>query len=220
MSKVAGEKRAEGSGTRKLWTQEEELLVAECCIQISEDPNIGSEQKSETFWHKVLDQYNGQAKISKFPVCTKNMLTGKWTSMNRMVGRFNLLVLETRVMSEENDDDWMKMVEIMYKSVTFTKFKHKSAWLFLKDKHKWKNPDSINARQNQERVTDEEPELFGDDEFPRPPDKQKLAKSQRSTNSSASFGSNPTMFQDMLQQQYELDRKEKIERMDRETAAR
>nr|GEZ42203.1 hypothetical protein [Tanacetum cinerariifolium] len=93
------------------------------------------------------------------------------TSMNREVSRFNSLVNETRFMSWENDDDWMTWVEILYKIVTGTKFKHKSAWLFLKDNHKWKNPDSTNARRNRGRVTDEEPELFGDDELPRPPDK-------------------------------------------------
>ncbi|GJT38817.1 hypothetical protein Tco_0938682 [Tanacetum coccineum] len=70
------------------------------------------------------------------------------------------------------------------------------------------------------RVTDEEPELFGDDELPCPPGKERIAKSQRSTNSSASSGSNPAMFQDMLQQQYELDRATKMERIDRETNAR
>ncbi|GKD56815.1 hypothetical protein Tco_1290202, partial [Tanacetum coccineum] len=47
-----------------------------------------------------------------------------------------------------------------------------------------------------------------------------IGKSQRSTNSSASSGSNPAMFQDMLQQQYELDRKEKMECLDHETATR
>ncbi|GJS72810.1 hypothetical protein Tco_0705651 [Tanacetum coccineum] len=45
MSKVAGEKRAEGTGTRNLWTQEEELLLAECYIHISEDPNVRSYQE-------------------------------------------------------------------------------------------------------------------------------------------------------------------------------
>ncbi|GKB94737.1 hypothetical protein Tco_0980874 [Tanacetum coccineum] len=147
------------------------------------------------------------------------MLTGKWTPMNREVGRFSLLVLEMKVMSGENDDDWMTRIEILYKTVTCTVFKHKSASLFLKDKHKWKIPDSTNARRNRGRPTDKEPELFEDDELPRPPDKERIAKSQCSTNSSASSGSNPTMFQDMLQQQYELDRAAKMERIDRETNA-
>nr|GEV27606.1 hypothetical protein [Tanacetum cinerariifolium] len=134
------------------------------------------------------------------------MLTEKWTPMNREVERFNSLVNETKVMSAENDDDWMTRVEILNKTIAVTEFKHKNAWLFLKDKHKWKNPDSTNARRNRGRVTNEKLELFGDDELSRPPRKLKIAKSQRATNSSASSGSNPTMFQDMLQQQYELDR--------------
>nr|GEX31724.1 hypothetical protein [Tanacetum cinerariifolium] len=95
----------------------EELLLAECYIHISEDPNVGSEQKNEMLWYKVLDQYNEQAKINKFPIHTKNMLTRKWTPMNREVGR-----------------------------------------------------------RNRGRVTEEEPELFGDDELPRPLDKQRIAK--------------------------------------------
>ncbi|GJX85459.1 hypothetical protein Tco_0336233 [Tanacetum coccineum] len=140
--------------------------------------------------------------------------------MNREGARFNSLVLETRVMSGENDDDWMTRVEKLYKSVTGTEYKHRSAWLFFKDKHKWRNSDSTNARRNRRLVTDEEPELFGDDELPRPPDKQRIAKSQRSTKLSASSGSNPRMFQEMLQQQYDLDRREKMERIDREMAAR
>ncbi|GJZ14907.1 hypothetical protein Tco_0550584 [Tanacetum coccineum] len=156
--------------------------------------------------------------MNKFPVRTKNMLTGKWTPMNR--GRFNSLVNKTKALSGKYDDDWMIRFEILYKTVAGMEFKHKSAWLFMKDKHKGENPDSKNARPNRGRVIDEEPELFGDDELPRLPDKQRIAKSLCSTNSSSSFGSNMAMFQDMLQQQYELYRKEKMERLDRETAAR
>nr|GEV33090.1 hypothetical protein [Tanacetum cinerariifolium] len=76
------------------------------------------------------------------------------------------------------------------------------------------------ARRNHHRVTDEEFKLFGPDELQRPPDKEKFAKSQRSLSSTASSGSNPAMFTEMMQQQYELDRKEKIERIDNETNAR
>ncbi|GKA02171.1 hypothetical protein Tco_0674836 [Tanacetum coccineum] len=140
--------------------------------------------------------------------------------MNREITKFNSLVLETRVMSGENDENWMTEVELLYYTHTGSNFKPKSAWSFLKDKHKWKNPDSTNARRNCHRVTDEEPELFGDDELPRPPDKQRIAKRQRSSNSTASSVSNPAMFQEMMQQQYELDRKEKMERIDRETNTR
>nr|GEZ41472.1 hypothetical protein [Tanacetum cinerariifolium] len=93
-----------------------------------------------------------------------------------------------------------------------TEFKHKSAWLFLKGKHKWTNPESTNAKRYRFRVTDEEPEHFGDDVLPRPPGLQRIAKSQRSgSNSTASFCSNPLMYQEFMKEQYELDRKVKME---------
>ncbi|GJU71852.1 hypothetical protein Tco_1263257 [Tanacetum coccineum] len=54
------------------------------------------------------------------------------------------------------------------------------------------------------------------DALPRPPGMHMIAKSQRTSNSTASSGSNPTMFQEMMQQQLEIERKEKIKRIDRE----
>ncbi|GJV01451.1 ribonuclease H-like domain-containing protein [Tanacetum coccineum] len=83
-------------------------------------------------------------------------------------------------------------------------------------KHKWNNPESTYARRNRHRVTNDEPELFGEDELPRPAGLHRIAKNQRPSNSCASSGSKPQMFQEMIQQQYEIDRKEKMERIDRE----
>ncbi|GJX19672.1 hypothetical protein Tco_1259468 [Tanacetum coccineum] len=47
-----------------------------------------------------------------------------------------------------------------------------------------------------------------------------LLRVKRSSNSTASFGSNPMMFQEMMQQQIEIEQKEKIKRMDREMNSR
>ncbi|GKA78458.1 NADP(+)-dependent 2-alkenal reductase-like protein [Tanacetum coccineum] len=61
-------------------------------------------------------------------------------------------------------------------------------------------------------VTDQELEHFGDDTLPRPPGLQLLAKSQRSgSNSTASSGSNPIMYQEFMKEQYKLDRKAKMQ---------
>ncbi|GKC35639.1 hypothetical protein Tco_1048023 [Tanacetum coccineum] len=79
-------------------------------------------------------------------------------------------------------------------------------------KHKWTNPESTNARRNRFRVTDEEPEHFGDDALPRPPGLQQIAKvNVKGSNSTASSGSNPMMYQEFMKEQYELDRKAKME---------
>ncbi|GJY17174.1 hypothetical protein Tco_0388665 [Tanacetum coccineum] len=130
--------------------------------------------------------------------------------MNLDVQKFNSLGQETLVMRGENDEDWLTRVQILFKTHTGSEFKHKSAWLFLKEKHKLKNSESTLARRNRFWVTDEEPEHFGEDPLPRPPGVHRIAKSQRSSNSTASSGSNPTMFQEMMQEKYELDRKPKM----------
>nr|GEZ13013.1 hypothetical protein [Tanacetum cinerariifolium] len=206
-SQVEIKKRA-----RNVWTQNEELLLTESFIQISEDPKTGCDQQKDTFWYKILDVYNTEAKRRGFIERTKNMLTKKWTPMNGSIQKFNQLVAETLALSGENDEDWITRVKILYKTHVGTEFKHKSASLFLKGKYKWTNSESTNARRYCFRVTDEEPEHFGDDALPRPPGLQRIAKSQRSgSNSTASSGSNPLMYQEFMKGQYELDRKAKNE---------
>ncbi|GJR63332.1 hypothetical protein Tco_1505494 [Tanacetum coccineum] len=149
------------------------------------------------------------------------MLTGKWTPMNTSVLKFNQLVQETAVHSGENDDDHMSRVHTLYDATVGGEFKHRSAWLFLKGKHKWTNPDSTLQRRNRLLGTDEEPEHFGDDDLPRPPGLQRLAKSQRTgSNSTASSGSNPAAYQEFMAEQYELDRKAKMTVLERESEDR
>ncbi|GJU33137.1 PB1 domain, RWP-RK domain protein [Tanacetum coccineum] len=66
-----------------------------------------------------------------------------------------------------------------------------------------------------------EPGHFGDDELPRPPGLQRLAKSQRAgSNSTASSGSNPALYQEFMSKQYELDRKAKMTVLERESEDR
>ncbi|GKA60217.1 hypothetical protein Tco_0759624 [Tanacetum coccineum] len=177
--------------------------------------------RNDTFWYKIRDAYNEQAAKKGFTIRIKNMLTGKWTPMNREVSKFNALVNETKAMSRENDENLMTRIEILYRAHKNQILSTRVLGTFLKNKHKWNNPESTHARRNHNRVTnEEEPGLFGDDALPRPPDMHRIAKSQRSSNSTASSGSNPAMFQEMMQQQLEIERKEKLERIDREMKSR
>ncbi|GKA58401.1 hypothetical protein Tco_0757589 [Tanacetum coccineum] len=71
------------------------------------------------------------------------------------------------------------------------------------------------------RGTDKEPDHFGDDELPRPPGLQRIAKSQRSgSNSTASSGSNPVAYQEFMAEQYDLDRKAKMQVLSQESEDR
>ncbi|GJR53464.1 glutathione S-transferase T3-like protein [Tanacetum coccineum] len=196
---VEVEKETKEGRIRHAWTQAEEFLLAESFIQISEDPKTGCDQKLATFWYKILDVYNQEANKKGFQERTKNMLTGKWTPMNAAVMKFNQL----------------------YETIVGDEFKHRSAWNFLKDRHKWKNPESTLQRRSRLRSTDKEPDHFRDDELPRPPGLQRIAKSQRSgSNSTASSGSNPVAYQEFMAEQYDLDRKAKMQVLSQESEDR
>ncbi|GJZ46229.1 hypothetical protein Tco_0593825 [Tanacetum coccineum] len=144
--------------------------------------------------------------------CTKNMLTGKWTPMNVAVMKFNQLYEETLAHSGENDENHMARVLQLYETIVEGEFKHRNAWNFLKDRHKWKNPESTLQRISCLRGTDKEPDHFEDDELPRPPGLQRIAKSQCSgSNSTASSCSNPVAYQEFMAEQYDLDRKAKMQ---------
>ena len=108
----------EPSRARIFWTQDEEYLLEECFIQVSEDPKVGADQKQDTFWYKVLDAYNKEATRLNYATRTKNMLTGKWTPMNRDVKKWNAVVDETTVMSGEIDIDFMTRCHILFKKTT------------------------------------------------------------------------------------------------------
>nr|GEV21100.1 hypothetical protein [Tanacetum cinerariifolium] len=105
-------------------------------------------RNNDTFWFKILDVYNIEAKRRGFIERTKNMLTGKWTPMNASIQKFNQLVAKMLALSGENDEDWITRVEILYKTHMGTEFKHKSAWLFLKANTSGQTPN----RQTQEGI--------------------------------------------------------------------
>nr|GEY84703.1 hypothetical protein [Tanacetum cinerariifolium] len=78
---------------RTVWTQDEELLMTESFIQISEDPKTGCDQQKEPF-----------------------DVDGKMDSNNTSVQKFNQLVSKTLAHSGENDEDWMTRVKVLYKT--------------------------------------------------------------------------------------------------------
>ncbi|GJU41200.1 hypothetical protein Tco_1194157 [Tanacetum coccineum] len=177
-------------------------------------------QSNDTFWYKVLDIYNKQVEEIGCKVRNKDMLMGKWTPMNRDVNKFNSMYDQTKALSGENKENLFTRVLILFEDQSGREFTHKSAWLFLKDKYKWKNPESTQARRTERRVNEEEPEFFGDDAIPRPSGAPRKSKAQRSTSSSTTSGSQKERFTELMQQQILLDREAKKEQMERELTAR
>nr|GFA43376.1 hypothetical protein [Tanacetum cinerariifolium] len=55
------------------WLPVEEELLATCYVAVSEDNNVGRSQKHETFWYRVLNEFN----LKKIQKRTNDMLTSK-----------------------------------------------------------------------------------------------------------------------------------------------
>ncbi|GJT68088.1 hypothetical protein Tco_1019568 [Tanacetum coccineum] len=149
------------------------------------------------------------------------MLTGKWTPMNKDVCKFNAIYDQTTALSGENDEKLYTRVLTLFRDQNNVEFRHRSAWLFLKDKYKWQNPESTQARRTRGQLTEDEPEMFRDDVIPRPSGAPRKTKSQRSSaSSSAISSSSKNRVTDLMQEQILIDREAKKESMDCELAAR
>nr|GEW03426.1 methylesterase 10-like [Tanacetum cinerariifolium] len=142
------------------------------------DPKNGSDQARETFWYQILGIYNTRAEELGFKKRNKNILTGKWTPVNKDVGKFNAIYDQTTTLSGENDDNLYTRVLTLFRDQNNVEFRHQSACLFLKDKYKWQNPESTQARRTRGQLIEEEPEMFGDDAIPRPSGAPRKTKSQ------------------------------------------
>nr|GEZ15653.1 hypothetical protein [Tanacetum cinerariifolium] len=79
--------------------------------EISEDQKNRNDEARDTFWYKILDVYNEQAEENGWKVRNKNMLTGKWTPMNRDVQKFNSIYDQSKLLSGENEDDLFAQYE-------------------------------------------------------------------------------------------------------------
>ncbi|GJY16300.1 hypothetical protein Tco_0386722 [Tanacetum coccineum] len=124
-------------------------------------------------------EYNRQATVQR----TKDMITGKWTTLTRDCNKFAGIVEEHARLS---------------------------AWDVLKNHHKWRGVKAVVPGRRVRTAEDiEEPnELFRGDTIPRPPGKPRPTKSQKS-DSSRSAGSSSTggeAFKEMVQEELRIKR--------------
>ncbi|GJV49584.1 hypothetical protein Tco_1439796 [Tanacetum coccineum] len=129
------------------WLPVEEELLATCYVAVSEDNNVGRSQKHETFWYRILNEFNSKI----FQKRTKDMLTNKWHTLNANCQKFNAAYKRAKRLgkSGENDVDFLKRVQSIYsdehKGVSFSQ---EDAWAILRFHPKWDAPShpTLNRR--------------------------------------------------------------------------
>nr|XP_043618427.1 uncharacterized protein LOC122590158 [Erigeron canadensis] len=135
-----GKKKFAGRKPREVWTEEQEVALAQAWIQISECKKFGNEQKAEGFWKRVLQHYAST-------LCSTNRtfhsLTTKWKVMNAEMGNFNGLWIQAfrAKGSGCNDLDITTTALSDYYTKMDKHFTHIPAWKAVKDHDKWKHQE-------------------------------------------------------------------------------
>nr|GEV16751.1 hypothetical protein [Tanacetum cinerariifolium] len=126
-------------------------------------PFVGMSQKNETFWYRVLNEFNSK----NFQKRTKDMLTSKWHTLNANCQKFNAAYKRAKRLgkSGENDVDVLKRAQSIYrdehKEIAFCQ---EDAWAILKFHPKWDAPEQVDLTGDVPGATQED--LFGHDARP------------------------------------------------------
>ncbi|GJY78863.1 hypothetical protein Tco_0484664 [Tanacetum coccineum] len=137
------------------WLPVEEELLATCYVAVSEDNNVGKSQKHETFWYRVLNEFNSK----NFQKSTKDMLTSKWHTLNANCQKFNAAYKRAKRLgkSGENDVDFLKRAQSIYrdehKGVSFSQ---EDTWAILRFHPKWDAPEQVDLTGDVPGATQED----------------------------------------------------------------
>nr|GEX59248.1 hypothetical protein [Tanacetum cinerariifolium] len=102
MSKKSKGKEAESTGDVTLrWSSNEEALLAKCYVAVSEDRNAGRSQAKDTFWVRVMHEFNRK----NFQKRTKDMLTRKWTTLNHHCQKFNAIYKRCHHLKKSDENE-------------------------------------------------------------------------------------------------------------------
>ncbi|GJT51893.1 hypothetical protein Tco_0978050 [Tanacetum coccineum] len=179
------------------WLPVEEELLATCYVAVSEDNNVGRSQKHDTFWYRVLNEFNSK----NFQNRTKDMLTSKWHTLNANYKR-----VKGSGKNGENEVDYLKRAQSIYhdehRGVAFSQ---EDAWAVLRFHPKWDAPRQVDLTGDVPGASQED--LFGHDARPRLPGKQRPAKKSKSDATTSTSGSSASaQFGELMEQELRLKR--------------
>nr|GEZ54271.1 hypothetical protein [Tanacetum cinerariifolium] len=101
------------AGVSFRWQPDEETLLAKCYVAISEERNAERLQAKDTFWYRVLNEFNR----FNFQKRTKDMLSSKWNTMNHNFQKFNAIYKRCSHLTKsgESELDVMKQARAAYR---------------------------------------------------------------------------------------------------------
>ena len=75
-----------GKTETKKWTTDEEVFLAKAWVHVSTCPKVGNQQKSDSFWGRILDHFKQNVPDT---LRTFHGLNTKWKHMHTGMNTFN-----------------------------------------------------------------------------------------------------------------------------------
>ncbi|XP_058725479.1 uncharacterized protein LOC131596753 [Vicia villosa] len=123
--------------SREHFTRDKDILLIQSCLNVSKDPIVGVDQKTESFWVRVAANYNeyrGQSreKLKEQLKCRLHRIN---SLVQKFVGCYKQAVNGKKSGTSENDI--MAVANAFFAQDQGTTFNLEYAWRLLKDEPKW-----------------------------------------------------------------------------------
>ncbi|XP_071705382.1 uncharacterized protein [Rutidosis leptorrhynchoides] len=167
---VRGKEVAKEPQHKKLWTPSEEIWLASCWIDCSEDGVHGNSQRGPAFWTRIHNKFNDN---DQGFLRNNDQLSGKWHHLDKVCKDFTALYNEEERnprRSGRNEDDVYNLTVQEWQERASKPWGYKDVWEFLKRKPKWYSPPAIGGtgvrrrRGSQLQLEDEDDDVVGENQ--------------------------------------------------------
>ncbi|GER55922.1 serine/threonine-protein kinase SAPK8 [Striga asiatica] len=101
---------SQSSIAKKDWSKEEEIALTKAWLYVSEDAEVGNNQKGAAMWDRILEAWKGNMGVTCITARNNNSLQLKWSKIQFAVSKFHAQYerLERHPQSGSNSDDLVR----------------------------------------------------------------------------------------------------------------
>lgn len=130
----------------KNFTEEDDKSLCKAWCFVSTDPVVGTSQKSDTFWERIVVEYNRDKAEGK----NQKSLVNRWSTLSKAISKFRGVYnrIVHRRISGANDEDILQEAQALFKAENFKIFDRVSCWEILKNEPKFQIYCDGNSNSN------------------------------------------------------------------------
>ena len=126
------------------WTDEEDVLLAESWVGVSNDPIKSNQQSGETFWERIFARFSSkmQKRFGEQAAShrTVTAVQNRWSMMNHDINKFVGCLAQVKAVQKSGyiEEDYITDALSTYRADQGKSFRFLRAWERVKDDPKWK----------------------------------------------------------------------------------